>query len=81
MFTKQKYPLQGPCGFTVSPDGRRVLFAQADQSISDIMLVEDRNVLVATTGPRSMKGDVKNKLTPLSAGKKENVFGRQLRNP
>jgi Tol biopolymer transport system component/tRNA A-37 threonylcarbamoyl transferase component Bud32 len=34
-------PLQGPSGFTVSPDGRWVLYAQADQSISDIMLVEN----------------------------------------
>ena len=34
-------PLQGPSGFAVSPDGRWVLYAQADQSISDIMLVEN----------------------------------------
>jgi Tol biopolymer transport system component len=34
-------PLQGPPGLTVSPDGRWVLYAQADQSISDIMLVEN----------------------------------------
>lgn len=34
-------PLQGPPGLTVSPDGRRILYAQTDQSISDIMLVEN----------------------------------------
>jgi Tol biopolymer transport system component/TolB-like protein len=37
----EKDPLHGPPGLTVSPDGRWVLFAQADQSVSDIMLVED----------------------------------------
>jgi Tol biopolymer transport system component len=37
----EKDPLQGPPGLTVSPDGRSVLYAQADQSISDIMLVEN----------------------------------------
>jgi dipeptidyl aminopeptidase/acylaminoacyl peptidase len=37
----ERDPLQGPPGFTVSPDGRWVLYAQADQSISDIMLVEN----------------------------------------
>ena len=37
----EKDPLQGPPGLTVSPDGRWVLYAQADQSISDIMLVEN----------------------------------------
>ena len=34
-------PLPGPPGFAVSPDGRWLLYAQADQSISDIMLVEN----------------------------------------
>ncbi len=37
----ERDPLQGPPGLTVSPDGRWVLYAQADQSISDIMLVEN----------------------------------------
>jgi Tol biopolymer transport system component len=37
----ERDPIQGPAGFTVSPDGRWVLYAQADQSISDIMLVEN----------------------------------------
>jgi hypothetical protein len=37
----EKDPLQGPPGLTVSPDGRSVVYAQADQSISDIMLVEN----------------------------------------
>ena len=37
----ERNPLQGPPGFTVSPDGQWVLYAQADQSISDIMLVEN----------------------------------------
>ena len=37
----EKDPLQGPPGLTVSPDGRWVLYAQADQSISDIMLVDN----------------------------------------
>ncbi len=37
----ERDPLQEPPGLTVSPDGRWVLYAQADQSISDIMLVEN----------------------------------------
>jgi hypothetical protein len=37
----ERDPLHGPPGLTVSPDGRSVLYAQADQSISDIMLVEN----------------------------------------
>ncbi|HVF28978.1 MAG TPA: hypothetical protein VM943_12100, partial [Pyrinomonadaceae bacterium] len=37
----ERDPLQGPPGLTVSPDGRWVLYGQADQSISDIMLVEN----------------------------------------
>jgi Tol biopolymer transport system component len=37
----ERDPLQGPPGLTVSPDGRWVLYVQADQSISDIMLVEN----------------------------------------
>jgi len=37
----ERDPLQGPPGLTASPDGRWVLYAQADQSISDIMLVEN----------------------------------------
>jgi hypothetical protein len=37
----QKDLLHGPPGLTVFPDGRWVLYAQADQSISDIMLVEN----------------------------------------
>jgi len=36
----ERDPLQGPPGLTVSPDGRWVLYAQVDQSVSDIMLVE-----------------------------------------
>jgi Tol biopolymer transport system component/predicted Ser/Thr protein kinase len=34
-------PLAGPPGLTVSPDGRSILYAQADQSVSDIMLIEN----------------------------------------
>jgi len=37
----ERDPLQGPPGLTVSPDGRSVLYAQADQSISDIILIEN----------------------------------------
>ncbi len=37
----ERDPLQGPPGLTVFPDGRGILYAQADQSISDIMLVEN----------------------------------------
>jgi Tol biopolymer transport system component/serine/threonine protein kinase len=37
----ERDPLKGPPGLTVSPDGRWVLYAQVDQSISDIMLVEN----------------------------------------
>jgi Tol biopolymer transport system component len=34
-------PLQGLPGLTISPDGRSVLYSQADQSLSDIMLIEN----------------------------------------
>jgi Tol biopolymer transport system component len=34
-------PLQGPPGLSISPDGRWILYAQTDQTISDIMLVEN----------------------------------------
>jgi hypothetical protein len=37
----ERNPLQEPPGLTVFFDGRWVLYAQADQSISDIVLVED----------------------------------------
>ncbi len=37
----ERDPLQGPPGLTVSPDSRWVLYAQVDQSVSDIMLVEN----------------------------------------
>jgi len=37
----ERDPLHGPPGLTVSADGRWILYAQADQSISDIMLVEN----------------------------------------
>jgi hypothetical protein len=37
----ERPPLQGPPGLTVSPDGRWILFSQADQSINDIMLIEN----------------------------------------
>jgi hypothetical protein len=32
---------KGPSGFTVSPDGRELLYAQSDQSGTDLMLVEN----------------------------------------
>jgi dipeptidyl aminopeptidase/acylaminoacyl peptidase len=37
----ERDPLQGPPGLSVSPDGGWVLYAQMDQSVSDIMLVEN----------------------------------------
>ncbi len=37
----ERDPLQGPPGLTVSTNGRWILYAQADHSISDIMLVEN----------------------------------------
>lgn len=37
----EKEPLAGPFGLCVSPDGRWLLFVQADQSVSDIMLIEN----------------------------------------
>lgn len=37
----EKRPNRNNPGFTISPDGRRILFAQIDQDIADIMLVEN----------------------------------------
>lgn len=34
-------PLQGAPGLTISPDGRWLLYAQVDQSVSDLMLVQN----------------------------------------
>jgi Tol biopolymer transport system component len=37
----ERDPLQGPAGLTISPDGRWLLYAQVDQSVSDLNLVEN----------------------------------------
>jgi len=37
----ERDPLQGLPGLTVSPDGRSILYSQADKNISDIMMVEN----------------------------------------
>jgi hypothetical protein len=37
----EKEPVAGDSGFAVSPDGRWILYAQRDQSGSDIMLMEN----------------------------------------
>ena len=37
----EKLPVLGMPGLAVSPDGRWILYAQVDQDISDIMLVEN----------------------------------------
>jgi len=37
----ERDPLPGPPGFTISPDGRWLLYAQVDQSVSDLNLVEN----------------------------------------
>lgn len=37
----EKALIQGPPAFAVSPDGRRILYAQLDQSGCDVMLVEN----------------------------------------
>ena len=36
----ERDPVQGPSGLDVSPDGRWILYAQVDNRISNIMLVE-----------------------------------------
>ena len=37
----ERDPLKGLPGLTVSPDGRSILYSQADKNISDIMMVEN----------------------------------------
>jgi len=39
--TPEKEPLSDPTGLSVSPDRRWILYVQADQSVNDIMLVEN----------------------------------------
>ena len=41
MATLEKEPLSDPTGLSVSPDQRSILYVQADQSVSDIILVEN----------------------------------------
>ena len=36
----ERHPVQGPSGLAISRDGRWLLYAQVDQSVSDLMLVE-----------------------------------------
>jgi len=41
VFTPEKPPFSGPGGLAVSPGARWILYAQVDQVVSDIMLVEN----------------------------------------